>query len=642
MSQPDLALQLAEALLRAAALRERSGEEILDLGRESRDLPAGVVDKALAISLKQALAEVAHNGSRTQTVLVYAGQFAEAAGSGKFPELARGFVRSALKSGGQFGHNAELEGLGACRAFAWSLLRSLGGNVSTGDLEGDDILLSSEPLLWLDLACRELTSQKYLEYVERFLSDDRVNPKDLVPRLHSVIQRFSAGTAEEMLAIAARALAASGKAGDVEELYGLAEVIEPRGWVPPKAMATERRAKAAGKLNVVSISDFPNHVSRQVLTELIEHLSEGVIMFEQTGKVTFANPAFHALWGISRARDLSGSYISEVADLCEPSYELQNGWPYFIIELTSPEGPNSIHGTLELNSGLVVDYASIALPNGQIVLSFVNVTDTVRVERALIERNEALRRADKLKNDFVQHISYELRSPLTTIMGMADLLKTPGIGSLNEKQSEYLNSIVLSSEELLTLVNDILDLATIDAGIMKLQLGSIGIDELLDDVTLTLAPLFERRNVALAILAPDNLGKIVADRQRVRQIFFKLIAHMAGCAPNGSSITLTCKRQGTDLIFSVADEGPKIAGDKLDFLFERFASLDPRGSGMGGLALSIVKTFVELHGGKVTARSTNSGTTITCTIPDGSRGGSSKQDAEPRSAREFLKRRKLR
>jgi len=636
MSQLDLALPIADALLRAAALKERAGEQILDLGREARGLPADVVDQALANALEQALDDVGTNSEGKQTVLVYAAQFADTAGSGKFRAVTRDFARSLLGADGQFGGSAKFEGLGACRAFTLALLRSLGDNLSPENLEDDSIMLSSEPLLWLDLACRELTSQRYLEYVERFLREDQVSPKDLISRLPAVIREYGTGTAEEMLAIAARTLTSSGRTSEINEIYALAEIIEPRGWAPPgtavKAQTTAgaegRGAKSGRKLNVVSISDFSNHVSRDVLKELIEHLSEGVIMFEQMGKVTIANAAFRALWGIAKPNDLAGLHINDVAKLCQPSYDQPNGWPVFISWVTSTDRPDAFQGTLELDSGLVVDYAFIPLPNGQTMLTFVNMTDTVRVERALTERNEALSRADHLKNDFVQHISYELRSPLTTIMGMTEFLRTPGIDLSSEKRAEYLDSIALSSEVLLTLVNDILDLATVDAGIVKLQLGNIAIDELLDDVALTLAPVIERWKVTLAILAPDNLGQIVADRHRVKQTFVKLIAHMAEFAPEESSITLTCKRQGTDLVFAVADEGPKIASDELGFMFERFASVHPRSRGMGGLALSIVKTFVELHGGKVTVRSTNSGTTITCTIPDGSSGGSSKRDSE--------------
>ncbi len=118
-------------------------------------------------------------------------------------------------------------------------------------------------------------------------------------------------------------------------------------------------------------------------------------------------------------------------------------------------------------------YAVIHLPNGQVMMTFVDVTDSVNVERALKEKNEALQKADQLKNDFVQHVSYELRSPLTNIIGFTELLSLPSTGPLEPRQREYVEHIGSSSSVLLTIVNDILDLATVDAGIMELDIAEV-------------------------------------------------------------------------------------------------------------------------------------------------------------------------
>src|SRR5690606_2612098 len=118
------------------------------------------------------------------------------------------------------------------------------------------------------------------------------------------------------------------------------------------------------------------------------------------------------------------------------------------------------------------------LPNAQTMFTFVDMTATAGAERALMEKNEALQKADEIKNDFVQHVSYELRSPLTNIIGFTDLLRTPGVGPLSERQSEYIEHISTSSSLLLTIVNDILDLATVDAGIMHLHYAELSLDDL--------------------------------------------------------------------------------------------------------------------------------------------------------------------
>lgn len=358
----------------------------------------------------------------------------------------------------------------------------------------------------------------------------------------------------------------------------------------------------------------------KVQGETIDHLSEGVAVFGADGRIRLSNPAFRALWGITEDEAKPGTHIRALAEACSPSYDRPDGWRRFAELITSfdDERPSS-QGTLELFSGLVLDYAVIPLPNAQTMLTFVNMTDSVRAERALTEKNEALLKADELKNDFVQHVSYELRSPLTNIIGFADLLKTPGVGPLNERQAEYMDHISTSSSVLLTLVNDILDLATVDAGIMHLNYSEIELDDLLDDVSMQIADRLQESGVSLEIIAPAYLGTIVADPQRLKQILLKLLANAANFAPEGSVISLNCHRAGPDFVFSVADNGPGIPQDMIKSVFNRFATDSKGGKRSGaGLGLSIVESFVTLHHGEVSIESrAGKGTTVTCRIPSG-------------------------
>ncbi len=353
----------------------------------------------------------------------------------------------------------------------------------------------------------------------------------------------------------------------------------------------------------------------QVQGETIDHLSEGVAVFGPDGKIRLSNPAFRALWGITEAQVQAGTHIRAIEQACAPSYDGADGWKRFgqIITSFDDERP-SYRGVLELHTGLVLDFAVTPLSNAQTMLTFVNITDSVRVERALTEKNDALRKADALKNDFVQHVSYELRSPLTNIIGFADLLKTPSMGSLSERQAEYVDHIATSSAVLLTIVNDILDLATVDAGIMELDLSEVSLADLLDDVSMEFSERLKDSHVSLEIVAPPSLGTIVADHQRLKQILIKLLANAANFAPEGTAIELKCWREERDLVFSVSDSGPGIPQDVLRTVFNRFESHGRRGG--AGLGLSIVESFVSLHHGTVTIDSREGeGTRVTCRIP---------------------------
>ncbi|RDJ09840.1 PAS domain-containing sensor histidine kinase [Rhizobium grahamii] len=356
----------------------------------------------------------------------------------------------------------------------------------------------------------------------------------------------------------------------------------------------------------------------KVQGETIDHLSEGVAVFGPDGRIRLSNPAFRALWGITEAEAKAGTHIRALGESCSQSYDRPDGWKTFGELITSfDDERRSSQGTLELFSGLVLDYAVIPLPNAQTMLTFVNMTDSVRAERALTEKNEALRKADELKNDFVQHVSYELRSPLTNIIGFTDLLRTPGLGPLNDRQAEYIDHISTSSSVLLTLVNDILDLATVDAGIMRLNYSAIDLGDLLDDVSMQIADRLQESGVTLEITAPAHLGSIVADPQRLKQILVKLLSNAADFSPEGSSISLECKREGMDFVFAVSDRGPGISQDMIANVFDRFATGAKNGKrGGAGLGLSIVDSFVSLHHGTVTIDSQpGKGTIVTCRIP---------------------------
>ena len=146
-------------------------------------------------------------------------------------------------------------------------------------------------------------------------------------------------------------------------------------------------------------------------------------------------------------------------------------WQALRRAVTAIDSREAISGRLERRDGSVVDCTTVPLPDGATLVTFQDVTDSVNVERALRERNEALEDADKIKIDFVHHVSYELRSPLTNIIGFVHLLGDPATGPLAPKQREYLDYITVSTNTLLALINNILDLATIDAGRMQLNLG---------------------------------------------------------------------------------------------------------------------------------------------------------------------------
>jgi signal transduction histidine kinase len=251
------------------------------------------------------------------------------------------------------------------------------------------------------------------------------------------------------------------------------------------------------------------------------------------------------------------------------------------------------------------------------MLTFQDITDTVNVERALRERNEALEAADQMKIDFVHHMSYELRAPLTSIIGFAHFLGDPSTGPMTPKQAEYLGYITTSTDALLAISNNILDLATIDAGAMKLNLGPVDLGKTVAEATAGLQDRLARDQIRLDVVIDSDIGAFVADERRIVQVLYNLLANAVGFSPPNSTVKLRARRANGSVVFSVSDTGPGIPADVKDKVFDWFEShangSRHRGAGLG---LSLVRSFVELHGGRVHVDSTvGKGTTVTCEFP---------------------------
>ncbi|TKT82773.1 PAS domain-containing sensor histidine kinase [Aquamicrobium sp. LC103] len=355
----------------------------------------------------------------------------------------------------------------------------------------------------------------------------------------------------------------------------------------------------------------------RVQGETLDNLAEGVAVFGPDGRIRLSNPAFASLWSMPEGLVKPDTHISAIKAACQ-GVARENLWAELTAAVTGfdDERRNS-HGQIELQNGAVLRYAIIYLPNGQVMATFVDVTDSVNVERALKEKNDALEKADRLKNDFVQHVSYELRSPLTNIIGFTELLALPSTGPLNERQRDYVDHIGSSSSVLLTIVNDILDLATVDAGIMRLDIGEVEVARAVQSAADLISERLREHNISLAIDIRAAPRSFHADENRVRQILFNLLSNAANYAPEGGTITLNCRAGGQGVEFSVHDDGPGMAPELLETLFHRFETQTNGGRRRGaGLGLSIVKSFVELHGGSVDIRTgADSGTTVICRFP---------------------------
>ncbi len=356
----------------------------------------------------------------------------------------------------------------------------------------------------------------------------------------------------------------------------------------------------------------------RVQGETLDMLKEGVAVFGTDGRLKLINPAFAALWRLDPARAAEKPHIDEMARFCAPLLDDASLWAALRAVIVGlPEDRRGYEARIERKDGLVLDCAAMPLPDGATLLTFLDVTAGVNVERALKERNQALVGAEKLRNDFVRHVSYELRTPLTNIIGFAQLLAEGVVGELNAKQLEYAGYVTKSSAALLAIINDILDLATIDAGALELRLEEVDVAEAMKAAAEGIQDRLTESAIELRIIATDGVGSWRADGRRVRQILFNLLSNAIGFSAPGQTVTLAAMRRGDEIVFKVSDRGRGIPPEVLDRVFERFEThtVGSRHRGIG-VGLSIVRALVELHGGRVLIDSApNEGTTVTCIFP---------------------------
>jgi len=355
----------------------------------------------------------------------------------------------------------------------------------------------------------------------------------------------------------------------------------------------------------------------RVQGETLDNLAEGVAVFGSDGRLRLHNAAFVGTWKLEASDLADRPHIERITALCQPLHGDAPAWRALRDVVTAMDSREATKGRLERRDGSVVDSTTVPLPDGATLVTFHDVTASVNVERALRERNEALEDADKIKIDFVHHVSYELRSPLTNIIGFVHLLGDPTTGPLAPKQREYLDYITVSTNTLLALINNILDLATIDAGRMQLSLGPVDIRETMTAAAEGVQDRLVSASLVLDIVAAGDIGSFVADKLRVRQILFNLLANAASFSPGGATIRFLAERRPDAIAFSVTDQGPGIPPEVLGKVFDWFETHSLGSTHRGpGIGLSLVRSFTELHGGAVTiASQVGQGTTVTCTFP---------------------------
>jgi signal transduction histidine kinase len=333
---------------------------------------------------------------------------------------------------------------------------------------------------------------------------------------------------------------------------------------------------------------------RNHIEAIIDSMAEGVVISDANRRVTMVNPVGKRLLGMKEPRDgaLPGDLlIPNRATPGDASLEAQNdkGWP------GKPQTIKSRSAPIIGEDGRTTGYVTL-----------------------LHDASEEAE-LDRLKSEFVGIVSHELRTPLTSIKGSVDLLLDDETGRLNPTQRRFLSTIRRSSDRLINLVNDLLDLSRLEAGRVQLDVHPVDARHVVEDTARNLENLFASKRQAVHIDCAANVPPILADRQRMEQVLINLLGNASKYTPEGGEVCVAVRRVEDQVEIAVSDTGPGLSPEDQERVFEKFyragESLTQQQAG-SGLGLAIARSLVELHGGTLTVLSElGHGATFTVRLP---------------------------
>lgn len=346
----------------------------------------------------------------------------------------------------------------------------------------------------------------------------------------------------------------------------------------------------------------------------LDNLYEGIAVFGSDGRLKLFNPAFARIWGLVPEEVKPGGHISHLVEHIRETLRYNNNWPEYkdkIINFVTDRVPKRRQITRK--DGKVLELSYVPLPDGAHLMSYIDITDSIKAERALMEKNDALEAADKLKSEFIANVSDELRTPINQIIGNSEILVSNYVGILQDEQMTYVSSILNCSRNLMILVNDIIDLACIEAGKLQLHREQVDIYKTMRGVKTLIEDLTRRKKIEFEMICPEKIGMFFVDEKRMKQALYNLLNNAVKFTKESGKISLQVMRRNNEIIISVTDTSIGIDRKDQFRIFNTFVKTavpdNILGTSSVGLGLPLVKSLIELHGGKVKVRSKHKGGT---------------------------------
>jgi signal transduction histidine kinase len=355
----------------------------------------------------------------------------------------------------------------------------------------------------------------------------------------------------------------------------------------------------------------------RVRAATFDNLFEVISVFASDGRLYLWNRRFSELWDLDEHWLAEHPRVDELVPamakrLVNPTAAAQ------VRELvrSTTSGRQSGTGRLSLTDGRHLDFAAVPLPDGNALFTMIDVTDSSRIEAALRERAAALEEADRVKTDFVANMSYELRTPLTSIGGFAEMLAAGYAGKLPPAASDYVGAILESVDRLSKLINDVLDLAQGDTQGVVLERERVDIAGMCRAAAEALRSRAEEKGQKLEVTLDPSAGSVIGDARRLRESVEHILRNAVAYTDEGGHVWLKASGDDDQAVVTIVDDGPGIPKEDQAQVFARFHRSGARGDAALGLGLPLTRQFVEAHGGTVELESAlGEGTSVTLNIP---------------------------
>lgn len=360
-----------------------------------------------------------------------------------------------------------------------------------------------------------------------------------------------------------------------------------------------------------------------VQRETLDNLNEGVAVFGSDARLRLYNPSYLKQWKLNPEDADKKPHVNELVEKKKPFFKGKGAkWDNIKARLIANVINRSDNReTITRADGTILECSAVALPDGGVMVTYRDVTDSAKVQQALEDKNQALIDAEKLKTDFLANVSYQLRTPLNAISGFSEILNNEYFGEINDKQREYTQGIMDAAERLASLIDDILDLSSIEAGYLRLDKEDVDVLTLMNSVYELTRDWAGMETLKIKFDAPkQSPGVFPLDERRMKQAIINIIRNAISYTPSGGVITLSLAEEKDKIRIIIQDTGIGIPDNEKDTIFEPFKTITSSEEGAArphtGLGLSLAKNIIAMHDGDIEVESIlGEGTTVTISLP---------------------------